>query len=88
MGIRQRSQAPFSQLRGPFSESGRTSDCGGADRFVLILDQPVPWVGFVSPPLPADARLERVVALDAAGKTAGTRQRPFLDYPRWRPRAG
>jgi hypothetical protein len=50
--------------------------------------QPVPWVGFLSPPLPAGARLERVVALDAAGKTVGTRQRPFLDHPRCRPRAG
>jgi hypothetical protein len=42
-------------------------------------DQPVPWVAFVSPPLPADTRLDRVVvvALDAAGKTVGTKQRPF-----------
>src|SRR6266545_3360503 len=42
-------------------------------------DQPVPWVAFVSPPLPADTRLDRVVvvALDAAGKTVGTPQRPF-----------
>jgi hypothetical protein len=42
-------------------------------------DQPVPWVAFVSPPLPADTRLDRVVvvALDAAGKTVGTQQRPF-----------
>jgi hypothetical protein len=50
--------------------------------------QPVPWVGFVSPPLPAGARLERVIALDAAGKTVGTQQRPFLDHPRCRPRGG
>jgi hypothetical protein len=42
-------------------------------------DQPVPWVAFVSPPLPADTRLDQVVvvALDAAGKTVGTQQRPF-----------
>jgi len=42
-------------------------------------DRPVPWVAFVSPPLPADTRLDRVVvvALDAAGRTVGTEQRPF-----------
>jgi hypothetical protein len=42
-------------------------------------DQPVPWVAFVSPSLPADTRLDQVVvvALDAAGKTVGTQQRPF-----------
>jgi hypothetical protein len=51
-------------------------------------DQRVPWVGFVSPPLPAGARLERVVALDAAGRTVGTRQRRGLDHPRCRPRGG
>jgi hypothetical protein len=39
-------------------------------------DQPVPWVAFVSPPLPPGAKLDRVIALDAAGKTIGT-QRPF-----------
>jgi hypothetical protein len=39
-------------------------------------DQPVPWVAFVSPPLAPAAKLERVIALDAAGKTIGT-QRPF-----------
>ena len=39
-------------------------------------DQPVPWVAFVSPPLPPGAKLERVMALDAAGKTIGS-QRPF-----------
>ena len=39
-------------------------------------DQPVPWVAFVSPPLPPGAKLDRVVALDAAGKTIGT-QRPL-----------
>jgi hypothetical protein len=39
-------------------------------------NQPVPWVAFVSPPLAPGAKLERVIALDAAGKTIGT-QRPF-----------
>jgi hypothetical protein len=39
-------------------------------------DQPIPWVAFVSPPLAPLAKLDRVVALDAAGKTIGT-QRPF-----------
>ena len=56
-------------------------------------DQPVPWVAFVSPPLPADTRLDQVVvvALDAAGKTVGTQQRPFSlpwSPPSCRPRAG
>jgi hypothetical protein len=56
-------------------------------------DQPVPWVAFVSPPLPADTRLDRVVmvALDAAGKTVGTQQRPFglpWSPPSCRSRAG
>jgi hypothetical protein len=40
-------------------------------------DQPVPWVAFVSPPLAPGAKLERVVALDAAGKTIGTQEDPF-----------
>jgi hypothetical protein len=39
-------------------------------------DKPVPWVAFVSPSLPAGAKLDRVVALDAAGKEIGI-QRPF-----------
>jgi hypothetical protein len=39
-------------------------------------DQPVPWVAFVSPPLPPGAKLDRVIAVDAAGKTIGT-QRPL-----------
>jgi hypothetical protein len=58
-------------------------------------DQPVPWVAFVSPPLPAGAKLERVVALDAAGRTVGTQARPFggpagpgWSPPSCRPRAG
>jgi hypothetical protein len=37
-------------------------------------DQPVPWVAFVSPPLPPGAKLDRVIALDAAGKTIGTQR--------------
>jgi hypothetical protein len=51
-------------------------------------EKPVPWVAFVSPPLPAGAKLDRVVALDAAGKTIGTQQRPFEGHPLCRPRAG
>jgi hypothetical protein len=39
-------------------------------------EEPVPWVAFVSPPLAPGAKLERVIALDAGGKTIGT-QRPF-----------
>jgi hypothetical protein len=50
-------------------------------------DQPVPWAGFVSPLLPPGAKLERVVALDAAGKTIGT-QRPFQGNTLCGPRAG
>jgi hypothetical protein len=50
-------------------------------------DQPVPWAGFVSPLLPPGAKLERVVALDAAGKTIGT-QRPFQSNTLCRPRGG
>jgi hypothetical protein len=50
-------------------------------------DQPVPWVAFVSPPLSAGAKLERVVALDAAGKTIGTEERPFEGHTLCRPRA-
>jgi hypothetical protein len=50
-------------------------------------DKPVPWVAFVSPPLPPGAKLDRVVALDAAGKTIGT-QRPFQGNTLCRPRGG
>jgi hypothetical protein len=50
-------------------------------------NQPVPWVAFVSPPLPPGAKLDRVVALDATGKTIGT-QRPFQGNTLCRPRAG
>jgi hypothetical protein len=51
-------------------------------------DKPVPWVAFVSPPLPAGAKLDRVVALDAAGKTIGTQEDPFEGHTLCRPRAG
>jgi hypothetical protein len=51
-------------------------------------DKPVPWVAFVSPPLPPGAKLDRVVALDAAGKTIGTQERPFEGHTLCRPRAG
>jgi hypothetical protein len=50
-------------------------------------NQPVPWVAFVSPPLPPGAKLDRVAALDATGKTIGT-QRPFQGNTLCRPRAG
>jgi hypothetical protein len=51
-------------------------------------DQPVPWVAFVSPPLPPGAKLDRVIALDATGKTIGTREDPFPGNRLCRPRAG
>jgi hypothetical protein len=51
-------------------------------------NKPIPWVAFVSPPLPAGAKLDRVVALDAAGKTIGTQDRPFEGYTLCRPRGG
>jgi hypothetical protein len=50
-------------------------------------DKPVPWVAFVSPPLLSGAKLDRVVALDATGKTIGT-QRSFQGNTLCRPRAG
>jgi hypothetical protein len=50
-------------------------------------DKPVPWVAFVSPPLPPGAKLDRVVALDATGKTIGS-QRSFQVNTLCRPRAG
>jgi len=40
-------------------------------------DKPVPWVAFVSPPLPVGSKLDRVVALDAAGKAIGVQERPY-----------
>jgi hypothetical protein len=51
-------------------------------------DKPIPWVAFVSPPLPAGAKLDRVVALDAAGRTVGTQERPFEGYTLCRRRGG
>ena len=50
-------------------------------------DKPVPWVAFVSPPLPAGSKVDRVVALDAAGTVIGSLEQP---YPGTlcRPRAG
>jgi len=40
-------------------------------------DKPVPWVAFVSPPLPAGAHVDRVVALDAAGTVIGSMEQPY-----------
>ena len=40
-------------------------------------DKPVPWVAFVSPPLPAGSRVDRVVALDAAGSVIGSLEQPY-----------
>jgi hypothetical protein len=51
-------------------------------------DKPVPWVAFVSPPLPAGSKVDRVTALDAAGKTIGIQKRPFGGDMLCRPRAG
>jgi hypothetical protein len=50
-------------------------------------DKPVPWVAFVSPLLAPGAKLERVMALDAASKTIGS-QRPFRGNTLCSPRAG
>jgi hypothetical protein len=51
-------------------------------------DKPVPWVAFVSPPLPAGSKLDRVVVLDAAGKTIGIQERPYGTMALCRSRAG
>lgn len=53
-----------------------------ADRPPLVTpsfarDKPVPWVAFVSPPLPAGSKVERVVALDAAGTVIGSLEQPY-----------
>jgi hypothetical protein len=40
-------------------------------------DKPVPWVGFVSPPLPAGSRVDRVVALDGTGMVVGSLEQPY-----------
>ena len=50
-------------------------------------DKPVPWVAFVSPPLPPGSKVDRVVALDAAGKTIGIQEQPYPGAL-CRPRAG
>jgi hypothetical protein len=51
-------------------------------------DKPVPWVAFVSPPLPAGSKLNRVTALDAAGKTIGIQKWPLGGEILCRSRAG
>ncbi|HKP99639.1 MAG TPA: hypothetical protein VJ735_04855 [Actinomycetes bacterium] len=40
-------------------------------------DKPVPWVAFVSPPLPAGSNVDRVIALDAAGTVIGSLEQPY-----------
>jgi hypothetical protein len=50
-------------------------------------DKPVPWVAFVSPPLPAGSKVDRVVALDAAGTVIGSLEQPYPGAL-CRPRAG
>jgi hypothetical protein len=50
-------------------------------------DKPVPWVAFVSPPLPAGSTVDRVVALDAAGRVIGSLEQPYPGAL-CRPRAG
>jgi hypothetical protein len=40
-------------------------------------DKPVPWVAFVSPLLPAGSKVDRVVALDAAGRLIGSLEQPY-----------
>jgi hypothetical protein len=42
-------------------------------------DKPIPWVAFVSPALPPGSKVDRVVALGAAGKAIGTQEHPFED---------
>jgi len=51
-------------------------------------DKPVPWVAFVSPSLPAGSKLNRVTALDAAGKTIGIQKWPLGGGMLCRSRAG
>jgi len=50
-------------------------------------DKPVPWVAFVSPPLPTGSKVDRVVALDAAGTVIGSLEQPYPGAL-CRPRAG
>jgi hypothetical protein len=40
-------------------------------------DKPVPWVAFVSPPLPAGSHVDQVIALDAAGRVIGSMEQPY-----------
>jgi hypothetical protein len=40
----------------------------------------IPWVTYASPVLPPGSRLERVLALDAAGKPAGGEEDPFRGH--------
>jgi hypothetical protein len=40
-------------------------------------DKPVPWVAFVSPPLPAGSHVDRVVTLDTAGSVIGGMEQPY-----------
>jgi hypothetical protein len=40
-------------------------------------DKPVPWVAFVSSPLPAGSTVDRVIALDAAGTVIGSLEQPY-----------
>jgi hypothetical protein len=40
-------------------------------------DKPVPWVAFVSPPLPAGSRVDWVVALDGTGTVVGSLEQPY-----------
>jgi hypothetical protein len=40
-------------------------------------DKPIPWVSFVSPPLPAGSQVDRVVELDAAGSEIGSMEQPY-----------
>jgi hypothetical protein len=48
-------------------------------------DERIPWVAYASPKLPAGTRLERVLALDAAGKLVGGEERPYDGDPLCRP---
>jgi hypothetical protein len=51
-------------------------------------DKPIPWVAFVSPPLPSGTTVDRVVVLDAAGKPIGLQERPYGSTGLCRPQAG
>jgi hypothetical protein len=49
-------------------------------------DERIPWVAYASPKLPAGTRLERVLALDSAGKLIGGEERPYDNDRLCRPR--